>query len=83
MQMHLQLPVTLDFKETVETKQIVRLEELHELHVKKLVKMQYSNPNYQDHKLKSKLERHETITREIGILNLLGKNSKEFSAKFN
>ena len=56
----------------------MRLEELRELYVKELDKMQGSNPNYWADELKSKLENHDTIIKEIGILNLLGKTSKGF-----
>ena len=65
-------------KQIVEMKQIMRLEELRELYVKELDKMQGSNPNYWADELKSKLENHDTIIKEIGILNLLGKTSKGF-----
>ena len=70
-------------KEVVEMKQIVRLEELREQYVKELNKTQYSNPNYRADKLKSKLEKHDTIGKEVGFLNLLDNTCKNVKGRFN
>ena len=71
------------FKEIVEMKQIVRLDELLEVCVKEHDKTQYSNLNYRAYKLKSKLGEHDTIEKKIKFLNLFDENSREFGGKFN